>query len=91
MPEVDPLTHVLLRLDAVRTRATYGAVAGHLGVTPRFLMRDRPRDPLHSWVVGKQTGRPTGYPEELWHADLLQNDRVIGSAGDIAAFLGDAP
>ena len=88
MPEVDQLTHVLHQLDAARTRATYGAVAGHLDVTPRFLMRDRPRDPLHSWVVSKKDGRPTGYPEELWHPDLLQNDRVIERTEDLETFLG---
>jgi hypothetical protein len=88
MIRVDALTHVLLALDAARTRATYGAVAGHLGVPAMFLMNGRPRDPLHSWVVSKKDGRPTGYPEELWHADLLQNDRVIDSTAGLAAFLG---
>lgn len=89
MIEIDPLTHVLLRLDAARTRATYGAVAGHLGVPAMFLMNGRPRDPLHSWVVSKATGLPTGYPEDLWHPDLLRNDRVIDGAADLAAFLSE--
>ena len=90
MPELDSLTHVLFALEAARTRATYGAVAGHLSVTPRFLMTGRPRDPLHSWVVSKATGLPTGYDEALWHADLLTHERVIETPAALAALLDGA-
>ena len=86
----DPLTDVLLALDAAKQRATYGAVAGHLDVPPMFLMRDRPRDPLHSWVVNKQTGLPSGYPDDAVHLDLLRHARVLRSADEIAALLRDA-
>ncbi len=92
MIEPDPLTDILVALDAAKTRATYGAVAGRLGVPAMFLMNGRPRDPLHSWVVSKQTGLPTGYPETLWHADLLRHDRVLVTADDLVALLdGDRP
>ena len=92
MIEPDPLTDILVALDAAKTRATYGAVAGQLGVPAMFLMNGRPRDPLHSWVVSKKTGLPTGYPETLWHTDLLRHDRILVTADDLAALLnGDGP
>lgn len=83
----DPLTDVLLALDRNKQRATYGAVAGHLGVPAMFLMNGRPRDPLHSWVVNAQTGLPTGYPDDAIHLDLLQHERVLKSPDDIAALI----
>lgn len=89
MPELDDLTHVLLTLERAKRRATYGAVAGHLGATPRFLMNGRPRDPLHSWVVSKATGHPTGYAEANSHADLFAHDRVIETPGELATLLGE--
>lgn len=91
MPELDDLTYVLVRLDGRRQRATYGAVAGHLGASPRTLMRGRPRDPLHSWVVSRATGLPTGYTEADTHPDLLASDRVLATADALAAFLAETP
>jgi hypothetical protein len=52
-----------------------------------FLMRDRPRDPLHSWVVNKRTGMPSGYPSDSCHPDLLSNDRIIRDVDDLRAFI----
>ena len=86
----DPLTDVLLALETARQRATYGAVAGHLGAVPYFLMSGRPRDPLHSWVVAARTGLPTGYSPDETHADLLASARVLATADDLAAFLAEA-
>jgi hypothetical protein len=84
----DDLTRILVHLEEGRTRATFGAVAGLLGVTPRFLMRDRPRDPLHSWVVNKRTGLPSGYPDDACHQDLRLNDRIIRDVDELRAFVG---
>ena len=53
-------------------------------------MSNRPRDPLHSWVVSAQTGLPTGYGPDETHTDLLANERVLRTADDLAAFLTDA-
>lgn len=83
----DPLTDLLLALDAAKQRATYGAVAGYVGVPAMFLMRDRPRDPLHSWVVNGQTERPTGYPDDAVHLDLLRHARVLRTPEEIEALL----
>lgn len=83
----DPLTEILFALQDARQRATYGAVAGALGAVPYFLMSGRPRDPLHSWVVSKASGRPTHYPDDAVHPDLLVRDRVIDTASDLEAWL----
>ena len=53
-------------------------------------MSNRPRDPLHSWVVSAKTGLPTGYGPDETHMDLLANARVLRTADDLAAFLSDA-
>ena len=87
----DPLTDLLHRLDAGRQRATYGAVAGYLGGSARFLMNGRPRNHLHSWVVSTKDGRPTRYPEEDVHPDLFANDRVLRSADELRAWLDAEP
>lgn len=86
----DPLSAVLFALDAAKQRATYGAVAGHLGVPAMFLMKDCPRDPLHSWVVNGQTELPSGYPDDAVHLDLLRHARVLRTAEEIAALLRGA-
>ena len=88
MAASDPLLDVLLSLDAAKRRATYGAVATYLGGNARFLMNGRPRDPLHSWVVSKATGRPTGYIDDQVHEDLHRSPHVIQSVDELRALLG---
>jgi len=55
---------VLAFLNHEKRRCTYGALAGVLGVPPRSVGRRYLGDIRQeaSWVVGKQTGMPTGYP-----------------------------
>ena len=84
----DSLTPILYALQDARRRATYGAVAGAVGVPAMFVMRGRPRDPLHSWVVNARTGRPTGYTDDQTHADLLAHDAVIRDADAVRALVG---
>jgi hypothetical protein len=63
------LDEIIKQLNARKQRATYGAVAKLVGVSPSELMAGRPRDPTNSWVVaattssrtGSQRGYPTGY------------------------------
>ena len=68
-------------------RATYGAVAERIGAVPMFLMSGRPRDPLHSWVVNKESEMPSKYAEDQMHPDLLSNSSVIQTADELAAYL----
>lgn len=84
----DPLTPLLYRLQDLRQRATYGAVAAVLGRPAWFLMRGRPRDPLHSWVVNAGTGLPTGYADDAVHPDLLAHSRVVSDPDALRALLG---
>lgn len=87
MSKHDDLTPILHALQDGKTRATYGAVAEQIGAVPMFLMNGRPRNPLHSWVVSKQTGMPSGYTEDERHIDLLENSRVIQDADELAGYL----
>ena len=86
----DPLTDLLYRLQDGRQRATYGAVAAVVGAVPMFVMSGRPRDPLHSWVVNAQTGRPTRYADDQVHADLQAHDRILRTEGELREWL-DGP
>jgi mRNA-degrading endonuclease RelE of RelBE toxin-antitoxin system len=52
------LDKIIARLNEQNQRASYGAIAGFLGgaETPRYLMKDRPRNRMNSWVVAVSTG-----------------------------------
>jgi len=65
-------------LDRHHQRATYGAVAGILGVLPRGVMSGRPKSPAFSWIVaatGPDRGRPTGYSDHQIHPECLRQFR----------------
>lgn len=68
-PEGDEMSldRVLDVLDRIHQRATYSAVTGVIGGSPRTVMKGRPLDPRHSWVVARKTGQPTGYSEAQKH------------------------
>lgn len=78
---------ILDQLDTARQRATYGAVAAVVGVSPRALMSGRERNQRHSWVVNLKSGLPTDYPVELTHAELTSNAAIIKSKDELAAWL----
>ena len=81
------IDEILDRLEHARQRATYGAVAGLLGKTPRTLMRGRSRDRHHSWIVNRNNGKPTGYDDELLHPELALNEHVIDSREELEGWL----
>jgi hypothetical protein len=69
------LAGVVAKLNERKQRATYGAVAGIVGVLPRGLMAGRPRNHKYSWVVaatGRRRGWPTGYTDNQIHPDCLR-------------------
>ncbi len=69
---------VLCALDRLRQRATYGAVAGHLGRgNYRNVMQGHALSTLHSWVVSKKTRLPTGYAPSERHPRLESNREVF--------------
>ena len=59
-------------LCATKQRATYGAVAGVLNLSPKGLMNDRPKLPKYSWIVSADTGAPTGYEEQQIDPDCVR-------------------
>jgi len=69
------LDGIVTKLNERKQRATYGAVAGLVGVLPRGLMAGRPRNHKYSWVVaatGSRRGWPTGYENDQIHPDCLR-------------------
>ena len=85
--EARPLEEILSALNSHQQRATYSAVAALVGETPRTLMRGKPREPGHSWIVSKSTGRPTGYAEGELHPSLTANEKILMSPEELAAWL----
>ena len=73
---------IVAQLDKHRQRASYGAVAGLVGVLPRGLMNGRPKSTEYSWVVagsGRQRGWPTGYTEQQIDPECLRQIRRAGN------------
>jgi hypothetical protein len=73
------LDDIVAKLNERKKRATYGAVAGILGVIPRAVMSGRPRNYENSWVVAKtgpRRGRPTNYADMQIHPDCLYQIRA---------------
>ena len=86
MPMLD-LEGVVTLLDRQKQRATYGAVAGYLGVPQQSLMSGLPMEPRYSWVVSTKDGRPTGYPKEAVHPALVVRMTVLKDPDTLAQWL----
>jgi hypothetical protein len=81
------LDDILDALDRAHQRATYGAVAAILGLSPRVLMKGRERDLRHSWVVSRKNGEPTGYAPEQLHPDLHEHGTIFETRAELLAWL----
>jgi hypothetical protein len=90
-PPSNELDEILERLERYRQRATFGAVAGLLGLNPLTLFNGYPRTPRTSWVVSKTTGKPTGQGGSAVHPDLLKNPYVISNSAALKAWLKTHP
>ena len=66
--------HLILDcLNRERIRCTYGAVAAVIGGVARGVgQRSEAKDPRNSWIVNKETGKPTGCLDSRKHRDLHQ-------------------
>ena len=74
------LDEVLTFLNGEQIRATYGAVAEVIGVSPRALgVHLGPHRPEASWVVSAENGLPTGYDQTEWHPALLSRGEIIST------------
>lgn len=75
MPNLD---NILERLERHRQPATYGAVAGVVGSSPRSVMSGRIRNHRNSWVVSKETQEPTGYQPHEVDPDVRTAIAIVG-------------
>jgi hypothetical protein len=83
-PTIDEILEVLNRR---RVRATYGAVGEVMRVPARSVSRWLgERRPEASWVVAKQTLRPTGYTDDELHPDL-PGSRVVTTGAELRQLL----
>jgi hypothetical protein len=85
--EARQLDEILSALNSHQQRATYSAVAALVGETPRSLMRGKPREPGNSWIVSKNTGRPTGYANGDVHPALTANEKILMTREELASWL----
>jgi hypothetical protein len=81
------MDRILDALDKGHQRATYGAVAGILGKSPRTLMHGCDRDRRHSWIVNRKNGEPTGYTPEQLHPDLRERPEVFETKEELGRWL----
>lgn len=72
------LADVIERLERHRQAATYSAVAGVVGASHRSVMAGCDRSFRNSWVVNKQTRRPTGYAPQHLHPELIWSIEAHG-------------
>jgi hypothetical protein len=83
---MDPtLERILGFLSRCRIRATYGAVAGLVGVPPRSVgMLLGARTARASWVVSAKTGRPTDYNAVDIDPLLTAGTEIIRTSNELA-------
>ena len=81
------LEEIVDLLDEHGKRATYGAVASVLGHSPRSLLKGRERGRRFSWIVNRETGLPTGYPDDQLDPRLKESGPVIVSDAELRQWL----
>ena len=84
------LEEIVELLDRNAQRATYGAVARLTGNAPRSLLKGRDRGRNYSWIVNRQTGKPTGYKADQVDPRLADSQAVIDDADELQRWLDDA-
>jgi hypothetical protein len=77
-------------LDRHAQRATYGAVAKLTGNSPRSLLKGRDRGRNYSWIVNRQTGKPTGYKDDQIDPRLADSAKAIDDADALQRWLDNA-
>jgi predicted RNase H-like nuclease len=93
------LPKIAALLNRHRQRATYGAVAGIVGILPLGLMNGRSKSQEYSWIVaasGRDRGKPTGYDDQQMHPECRRQIRegrpgVITGSEELLAWLQRLP
>jgi hypothetical protein len=83
------LDEIVELLDQHGKRATYGAVAAVVGNSPRSLLRGRDRGRKFSWIVNRETGLPTGYPDDQIDPRLKDSGPVLANDGELRTWLAN--
>ncbi len=81
------LEEIVDLLDQQGRRPTYRAVAAVQGHSPRSLLRGRERGRRFSWIVNRETGKPTGYAEDQIDPRLKDSGPVIVTDGELRKWL----
>jgi hypothetical protein len=81
------LDEIVDLLDQHGQRATYGAVAAVVGHSPRSLLKGRERGRRFSWIVNRETGLPTGYPDDQIDPRLKESGPVIATDAELRQWL----
>ena len=81
------LDEIVDQLDTHAQRATYGAVARLLGHSPRSLLRGRERARRFSWIVNRDTGKPTGYADDQIDPRIATSGAVIDDHAELERWL----
>ena len=84
------LDEIVELLDRHAQRATYGAVAKLTGNSPRSLLKGRDRGRHYSWIVNRQSGKPTGYKDDQIDPRLSASSPAIDDADTLQRWLDDA-
>ncbi len=78
---------ILNTLDHHHQRATYGAVAGIVGVLARSVMSGQSKTPRNSWVVSVKTKMPTGYSDTERHTAIEERRIVLETPNQLREWL----
>lgn len=85
----DKITAVVDYLNEVKTRCTFNAAAGALGITPAALKKELGEArPEISWFVSPTSGEPMRYTDDQKHPELYRTKRIIESAKVLKRNLG---
>jgi hypothetical protein len=86
---MNSLDQILDLLNQYHQRATYGRRRGPGWCACNVSDEWRPRDWRHSWVVDKETKRPTEYASELVHPAIDERREILNSGEQLEAWLKD--
>jgi predicted RNase H-like nuclease len=88
MSVLEKVNGVLKALESAELRCTYNALAEYCGLSTGVVIQCLgERRPLASWIVNKDTLRPSYYRPDQEHPNLYQNARVISNVKDLEEVL----
>ena len=91
MSEQQKIIDSLLKaLQRNHIRCTYSAAGELIGTSAQSISQYLgERRPEASWVVGRETGKPTGYSETDCHTGLFENSYIIQTGAELQVLIQD--